>query len=114
MGHKEKNRYKAMYNIVFLSILGIVINFIHLPFTLFLENTVKTTSVFYVIFSILTIMYLAFRHEKKTFKKFLNDFLNYIKETKTKKLKSSFLRYSLAELSIFILTTLSIYVFIKI
>lgn len=112
MGHKEKNRYKGIYNIVFLSILGLIINFIYLPFTFFLNNTIKTTSVFYVIFSILTIVYLAFRHEKTSFKNFLKNFLTYIKEFKTKKLSSSFVRYSLAELGIFILVTLSIYIFI--
>jgi len=116
VSHKKQNMQKAILNFIVLLMIGIPISGLSMPFALIIRGmefgAVKGN--FYIFISLLSLMYLAVRHEKMSIPEAASKVAVYVGEIKEAKLRSSFGRYLLSELIVFVTTiTLGYFYFLN-
>jgi hypothetical protein len=106
VGHK-KNHTTAMNNNIimslFLSLLIFINMFIKMNLSVLKGN-------FFILLSLISIIYLAIIHEGISFKSYYNRLKAYILESKK---QSSFIKYLTIELASLIILTIAFYTFLK-
>ena len=106
VSHKKQNMQKAILNFIVLLMIGIPISGLSMPFALLVRGmefgAVKGN--FYIFISLVSLMYLAVRHENMSIPEAASKVAVYVGEIRETKLKSSFGRYILVEAIVFIST----------
>jgi len=116
ISHKKQNMSKAMLNFIILLMIGVPISALSMPFALIFRNlafsAVKAN--FYILISLISLVYLALRHEKLSIPEAAAKVAVYVGEIREAKLRSSFGRYILGEALVFAITfSLSSYYLFK-
>lgn len=106
VAHKKENMHKAILNFIVLLMIGIPISGLSMPFALIMRGmefgAVKGN--FYIFVSLLSLLYLAIRHEKMSIPETASKVAVYVGEIRAGKLRSSFGRYALVEAIVFVST----------
>jgi len=106
VAHKKQNMHKAILNFIVLLMIGIPISGLSMPFALIIRGMAfgPVKGNFYIFVSLLSLMYLALRHERMSIPEATSKVAVYVGEIKDTRLRSSFGRYILAETIVFITT----------
>ena len=106
VSHKKQNMHKAILNFIVLLMIGIPISGLSMPFALIVRGmefgAVKGN--FYIFVSLVCLMYLALRHEKMSIPEAASKVAVYVGEIRETKFRSSFGRYLLVEIIVFVST----------
>ena len=106
VSHKKQNMQKAILNFIVLLMIGIPISGLSMPFALLVRGmefgAVKGN--FYIFISLVSLMYLAIRHENMSIPEAASKVAVYVGEFRETKFKSSFGKYILVETMVFICT----------
>jgi len=116
VSHKKQNMQKAILNFIILLMIGIPISGLSMPFALIVRGMAfgAIKGNFYIFISLLSLIYLAVRHEKMSIPEAASKVAVYVGEIRESKFRSSFGKYILAETIVFITTmTLGYFYFIK-
>ena len=105
VSHRKENSHKAMLNLMVLLMAGLPIACLSMPAAILFRNfefgAIKGN--FYIFISLVSLLYLAIRHEKLSIPEAASKVAVYVGEIRTSKLRSSFGKYLLGEAILFTL-----------
>ncbi|MCX6112459.1 MAG: hypothetical protein NTY22_04135 [Proteobacteria bacterium] len=104
--HKKDNMHKAILNCMFLVLLGIPIAGLSMPISLLIHGfmPVAIRGNLYILISLVILFYLFIRHERYSILDAVTKLAGYTGEITTLKRKSSFAKYLMFEVSLFLVT----------
>lgn len=113
--HKKENIHKAILNCLFLVLLGIPIAGLSMPINLFINGftNIAIKGNMYIIVSLFILFYLLIRHERFTILDAITKLTLYTREVTTLKHRSSFAKYLMFEISLFIVLVFSFHFYLN-
>lgn len=108
VSHKKKHLSNAMINLVILLMIGIPIAGINIPIAIIVRG-IEFSAIkgnFYLLASLIVIMYFAVRHEKLSIPELTNKVAGVFGDIRLNKFRSIYSKYLIAELCLFIVSVI--------